>query len=154
MAMYRLYVWLPVSLSVRLSVCPSVYLSIPGYLATQSSTECRVYASVNWSNIGSGNDLSHVWYQSITWTNADLLAIGPLGTNVSENRIKIQRFHSRKYIWKCHLRNGGHFVQWEMSECSTLVRINWWWYHNTNKYNKTVWIFMACTDDDIHDNRK
>ena len=27
---------------------------------------------------------------------------------------KYKTFHSSKCIWKCHLRNGGHFVQGEM----------------------------------------
>ena len=29
---------------------------------------------------------------------------------------KFNHFHSRKCIWKCHLRNWGHFVQWEWDE--------------------------------------
>ena len=53
--------------------------------------------------------------QAIIWTIAGLLSIGPLGTNFSEILIKIQNFHSRKCIWKYRLRNGGHFVQGEMS---------------------------------------
>ena len=42
--------------------------------------------------------------------NAVLLLIGILGTNFSEILIKIQKFHSRKCIWKHRLRNGGHFI--------------------------------------------
>ena len=38
----------------------------------------------NWVNIGSGDGLSPVRRQAITWTNAALLSIGPLWTNVSE----------------------------------------------------------------------
>ena len=39
-----------------------------------------------------------------TWTNAGLLSTGPLGTNFSEMRIEIQKFHSLKlmgsrYTW-------------------------------------------------------
>ena len=41
---------------------------------------------------GSGNGLSPVLHQAITWTNADLLSIGPLGTNFIEIWIKIQKF--------------------------------------------------------------
>ena len=41
--------------------------------------------------IGS-NDGSPRQHQAIIWTNADLLSIGPLGTNFSEIRIKIQNF--------------------------------------------------------------
>ena len=32
--------------------------------------------------------------QAIIWTNADLLSIGPLATNLSEIRFKIQTFRS------------------------------------------------------------
>ena len=35
---------------------------------------------------------SSVWRQAITWTNADVLLMGPLVTNFSEIRIKIQNF--------------------------------------------------------------
>ena len=52
----------------------------------------HINVSVNWVSIGSGNGLSPVWHQTITWANAGLLSIGPLGTNFSEIRIKIQIF--------------------------------------------------------------
>ena len=74
-----------------------------------------MYASVNWIGVSSGNGMSPVRHQAITWTNANLLSIGPLGTNFCEIRIKMQNFHLRKCIWRCCLRNGGHFVQGEMS---------------------------------------
>ena len=40
--------------------------------------------SVKWVSIGSGNGLSPVWHQTITWTRAGLLTVGTLGTNFSE----------------------------------------------------------------------
>ena len=43
-------------------------------------------------SIGSDNGLSPVRRQANTWTNADLLSIGPLGTNVSEMLIEILIF--------------------------------------------------------------
>ena len=54
---------------------------------------------MSWVSVGSDNGVSPVRYQAITWNNAKLLPIGPLGTNLNEFRIKI------RYI-------GGHFVQW------------------------------------------
>ena len=68
-----------------------------------------IYASVNRVSIGSDNGLSPIRRQAIIWTNAGILLIEPLGTKFSEMLIKT--VHSRKYIWKCRLRNGGHFVQ-------------------------------------------
>ena len=58
-------------------------------------------------SIGSGNGLSHVRHQAISWNNADLLSIGPPGTNLIEIWIKIQSF---SFMKKCGLRNGGYFV--------------------------------------------
>ena len=43
-----------------------------------------MYASMNWVNIGSSNDLSPILHQAITWIDADLLLIGPLETSSSE----------------------------------------------------------------------
>ena len=77
--------------------------------------KCRIYASVKRVSIGSDNVLTPVWRQVIIWTNAHLLSIGPLEENFSEMQSKYKRFQSRKCIWKCRLRNGGHFVQSEMS---------------------------------------
>ena len=44
---------------------------------------CR-YASVNWVSIGPDICLSPDQPQAITWTNAHLLSIRPIGTNLSE----------------------------------------------------------------------
>ena len=60
--------------------------------------------------IGSDNGLLPGQRQAIIWTNAGILLIGPLGTNVSETSVKFIHFHSRKLVWKRHLWNGGHFV--------------------------------------------
>ena len=60
------------------------------------STFCRIYASGNWAIIGSCNGLSPVRCQAITWTNADLLSIGLLGTNFSESWIRILSFSFKK----------------------------------------------------------
>ena len=75
-----------------------------------------VYASVNLVSIASGNVLSPVQRQAVIYTNTDSLSIGPLGTAFSEIRIKIPNFSfTKKCIWKCCLRNGGHFIQGEMN---------------------------------------
>ena len=47
-------------------------------------------------SISSGNGLSPVRCQAITWTNADLLSIGPLGTNFSEIQIEIENISFMK----------------------------------------------------------
>ena len=47
-------------------------------------------------SIGSDNCLSPGRRQAITYTNAEISLIGPLGTNFSEIGIKIQNFSSMK----------------------------------------------------------
>ena len=46
--------------------------------------------------IDSDNGLSPEWRQAISWTNAGILLIGPLGTNFSEILIEIQTFSLKK----------------------------------------------------------
>ena len=56
--------------------------------------------------------MSPVTHQATIRTNADLLSIG---TSV-EFQSKFKHFHSMKYIWKCCLENGGHFVPASMCQ--------------------------------------
>ena len=58
--------------------------------------QCRIYASVNWVNIGSGNGLSPVWRQAFSWTSACLLSTGLPGINFSESWIRILSFSYKK----------------------------------------------------------
>ena len=46
--------------------------------------------------IASDNGLSPSWHQTIIWTNAGILLIGPLGTNFSEILIEIHSFSFKK----------------------------------------------------------
>ena len=68
----------------------------------------------NLTTIGSVNDLSPSRRQAITWTNAGILLIRPLGTNFSEILIKISTFSLKKCVWKYRLWNGDHFVSASM----------------------------------------
>ena len=62
--------------------------------------------------IGSDNGLSPGRHQAIIWTSAEILLIGPLGTNFSEILIRIQTFEFKKIHLNtcilCRLRNGVH----------------------------------------------
>ena len=53
---------------------------------------CRVYSSVIQVSIGTDNGLSPIRCQTIIWTSAWLLSIGPLGTMFSEILTKIENF--------------------------------------------------------------
>ena len=59
--------------------------------------------------IGSDNGLSPGWHQAIIWTNAGILLIRPLGTNISEILIVIYIFSFNKIHLKLSSGNGGHF---------------------------------------------
>ena len=56
--------------------------------------------SVNWVSIGSDNGLSPDRHQAIFWTNAGILFIRPLGTNISESWFKISNFSFMKMYSK------------------------------------------------------
>ena len=73
-------------------------------------TEWLIYAWVQHTSIASDNALSPGRSQSIIWTNAGILSIGPFSTNFIDILIESHTFHSRKRIWKCCLGNGVHFV--------------------------------------------
>ena len=65
-----------------------------------SGAEWHIYASVNEAVIGADDSLSPCQRQSIIWTNAGILLIGPLGTNFSEILIKIYTFSFKKMHFK------------------------------------------------------
>ena len=69
-----------------------------------------MHASTNQAIIDSSNDPMPFQHQDIISTNAGLLAIGPLGTNLCEIWFKMKNFHSRKLVWKCHLQNGRNLL--------------------------------------------
>ena len=54
--------------------------------------EWHIYASVNYTIIGSDNGFTAGRRQAIIWTNAGILLIRPLGTNFSEIFIEIKTF--------------------------------------------------------------
>ena len=59
--------------------------------------------------IGSDNGLSPGRRQTIIWTNAGILLIGPLGTNFSEILIGIQTFSVKKMHLKMSSAKGRLF---------------------------------------------
>ena len=60
--------------------------------------------------VDSDNGLSPERRQAIIWTNAEILLIGPLGTNFSEILIEILTISLKKICLKCRLRNFVLFV--------------------------------------------
>ena len=90
--------------------------------------------------IGSDNDLLPERRQAIIWTNAGILLIGPLGTNLSEILIEIQTFSLKKIRLKmlsakcCSFRLGLNVLMLHMciKSPSVLMKCKWnkiplWW---------------------------
>ena len=60
------------------------------------------------------NGLSSFWCQTIIRPNAGILLTRPRGQSSVRFELKYKKFLSRKWIWKCCLQNGGHFVSASM----------------------------------------
>ena len=80
---------------------------------------CRIYASMNWFSIGSGNGLAPNRRQAITWTNAGLLSIGFLKTNFSEIWIGILSFSFKEMHLKMFKREIACY------NSSVILRPSW-----------------------------
>ena len=65
-------------------------------------------------------------HQGITWPNAGLLSIGPLGTNFSEIQIEIQNFS----LMKMHLKMSSAKLAAILSRGDELSIVNVWKYAN------------------------
>ena len=52
-----------------------------------------IICTINWDIIGLNNVLSPICYKANIWTNADLLSIVALGTNLNKISIKIIFIH-------------------------------------------------------------
>ena len=67
---------------------------------------------MNCVSIGSGNGLSLVWCQAITWTNAHLLTIEPVGTKFGEIQNKIRNFSFNKM----HLKMSADWLTYRNTQ--------------------------------------
>ena len=95
--------------------------------------------------IDSGNGLSSVYCQIITWTKNDTLPVWPFGTNISENCLRHNNFPSRIYLWKCRLQTRGDLVS--VSVNITLdkgvkkVQLEISWHINALRLIQNGWLF-------------
>ena len=79
----------------------------------------------NLSTIGSVNGLSPGRRQAITWTNAGILLIGPLGTNFSEILIEIPTFSFKKMCLKVSSAKWRPFCLGPQCVNNTIGLIAW-----------------------------
>ena len=84
----------------------------------------------------------------ITRTIVYLLLIWSLETKFSGFRIKIQNWHSWKYIWKCRLWNGGHFIQGQMCSWTPLspssLRFHNWNSPSSILFANPIYLSVEC----------
>ena len=80
--------------------------------------------------------------QTIIWTNAEILLIGPLGTNFSEILIEIHKFSFKKCVWKWRLENGGHFclglIVLNTAKGCNWMKTTWIWFNINRPCSKLV----------------
>ena len=86
---------LSLSIYIHAYMCVCVYICVCAYVCVHWGRVTYICVS-DLTNIGSDNGLSPGRCQSIIRTNAGLLLIGPLGTNLSEIIIEILAFSFRK----------------------------------------------------------
>ena len=85
------------------------------------------------------------WCKAIICSNTGLLSIGHSGTSFNEILFQMQTFHSRKCLWKCHLRKWWPFclglnvsnkvnitTAGGVSLCISMLSLQTtlWWCHN------------------------
>ena len=92
--------------------CHDTAIFYPWCLLSAFSIFVQSSTSVNWVSIGSGNGFAPSRQQAVTWTNADLLSTGPLGTNFSENLIEILTFSFKKMSLKMSSAKWQPFCPW------------------------------------------
>ena len=90
------------------------YMSCFCFMLKLIKAAWHIYASVNYFIIDSVNGLSSDRLQAIIWTNAGILLIAPLKTNLSEILIEIYIFSIKKKTFECRLENVGYYVSASM----------------------------------------
>ena len=104
-------------ISVNFSQNTNIYFRSNAYMLHKSffhshspggnqTRNCRP-GGVHWVVLDSANSLSLVGHLAITWTEVELIWIGPLTTHLSENNIKIRSISFTNIEWKllstkCH----------------------------------------------------
>ena len=84
--------------------------------------------------IGSDNGLSPGRRQAIIWTNAGILLIGPLGTNLSEILIKIHAFSFKKMHFKMLSGKWWPFC----FSLNVLTLLSYWTFHDVMWHHPRV----------------
>ena len=88
---------------------------VPGLWLTHLPLVPHIYASVNWVSIVSGNGLSPVRCEAITWNNAALLSIGPLGKKLQWDFNRNSNIFIQEHVFESVVCEMVPFCPGEMS---------------------------------------
>ena len=99
--------------------------------------------------ISSDNGLSPARRQAIIWTNAGILSIGALGTNLSEIVIDIHRVSFMKMHLKMSPGKWHHFVSASMSLYNTTFPTMWYYTTITKAFHETL-LLAWCYSVFVH----
>ena len=97
--------------------------------------------SLNWFFIGSGNGLSPVWYEVITWSNDDLLSIRHLGTYSNKISFAIQNVSFKKIHFNFWSARWWPFVEasisthWGRDKMAAILHTT---FLNASSWNKNI----------------
>ena len=91
--------------------------------------------------IGSENVLAPVRWEAITWGNAGILSIGPLGIKFKEILIKIRNFSLKKIRLKMPSAKCCPFRPISMCWITVVVEIG----YNRDKFSDNFWRLFICS---------
>ena len=115
---------------VEISLCACIYIvRLTSHHTTHPTTPIPTPSAAYmrpwiYFSISSGNGLSPLRCQAITWPNPDLLWIGPWGTDLSEIFIEIHTSSFKNMHLKMSFWNGGYIVLGVMSWCLYMSSID------------------------------
>ena len=98
------------------------------------------------TSICSNNGLSSGWHQAIIWTNAGILLIEPLRTNISQSLIEIQTFLFKKMHSKVSSKWWPFCIGLNDLTCiiSHGVDLIFLEYSDFNTRRVTIWLVQLC----------
>ena len=110
---------------------------------------------MNWVSTGSGNGLAPNKRQANTGTNADLLSIGPLGINFSDNLIAIPVSSFKKILlkmppakWRPSCQRGDELKYGSI--IFHFAALEWCGYSTSLAHGKTSCLFLVIWSVDVN----
>ena len=107
------------------------------------SPKCRIHTFVDRVSTGSGNGLSPVRRQAITWSNADLLSMWPLGYCWSTKRVTYPLVKLQELFWIWVMRRS--IWDWISNRWQWLGKA--WWCHQMETFS--AWLAIGAGNSPV-----